>query len=38
MVRNCENFDFLDDSYIRIAVKSQNDIESFKKSLKSILK
>ena len=36
MVRNCKNFDFLDDSYVRIAVKSQNDIEAFKKALESI--
>jgi len=36
MVRNCENFDFLDDSYVRIAVKSKSDIEAFKEALKSI--
>ncbi len=36
MVRSCENFDFLDDSYVRIAVKSQKDIEAFKNALESI--
>jgi threonine-phosphate decarboxylase len=36
MVRNCKNFDFLDDSYVRIAVKSQGDIECFKKALERI--
>lgn len=36
MVRSCENFDFLDDSYVRIAVKSQKDMECLKKALESI--
>ena len=36
MIRNCENFDFLDDSYIRIAVKSTNNLEVLKKALKEI--
>lgn len=37
MVRNCENFDFLDNSYVRIAVKSQENIEQFSKALNSIV-
>ena len=36
MIRNCENFDFLDDSYVRIAVKSTNNLEVLKKALKEI--
>lgn len=36
MVRDCSNFDFLDDSYVRIAVKSKKDIKSFEKALDSI--
>ena len=36
MIRNCENFDFLDDSYVRIAVKSSNNIQILKKALKEI--
>lgn len=37
MVRNCENFDFLNDSHVRIAVKSQSDIESLAKALNHIV-
>ena len=33
MIRNCSNFDFLDDSYVRIAVKSENSIKALKKAL-----
>ena len=36
MIRNCENFDFLDDRYVRIAVKSTNNLEVLKKALKQI--
>lgn len=36
MVRSCENFDFLDDSHVRIAVKSQKDIDSFALALKKL--
>jgi threonine-phosphate decarboxylase len=36
MIRNCKNFDFLDDSFIRIAVKSHSDIQRFEKVLKAI--
>ena len=36
MIRNCENFDFLDDTYVRIAVKSSSNIEVFKKALEKI--
>jgi len=45
MVRNCANFDFLDDSFVRIAVKDiellkilQNSLESFPHFTKSLLK
>ncbi len=37
MVRDCSNFDFLDDEYVRIAVKSQKDMESFKKAVQNIV-
>lgn len=36
MIRNCENFDFLDDTYVRIAVKSSSNIEVLKKALEKI--
>lgn len=36
MVRDCSNFDFLDESYIRIAVKSKESIEKLEKALKDI--
>lgn len=36
MVRNCANFDFLDDSYVRIAVKSSQSIEVLKQALESM--
>ena len=36
MVRNCENFDFLDDSYVRIAVKSEKNLKHFHEALVSI--
>ena len=36
MIRNCENFDFLDDRYVRIAVKSMDNLEVLKKALKEI--
>ncbi|WP_419771252.1 MAG: aminotransferase class I/II-fold pyridoxal phosphate-dependent enzyme [Candidatus Marinarcus sp.] len=36
MVRNCANFDFLDKSCVRIAVKSQKDIEALETALKQI--
>jgi len=37
MIRDCSNFDFLDDEYIRIAVKSQKDMEKFKEAVKNIV-
>ena len=37
MVRNCSNFDFLDDSYVRIAVKTISESNTFKKALDSIV-
>ena len=36
MIRNCQNFDFLDDSYVRIAVKSSNHLSTLKKALEEI--
>lgn len=36
MVRNCANFDFLDESYVRIAVKSSSANETLKKALEQI--
>lgn len=37
MVRDCSNFDFLDKSFVRIAVKSKKDLETLEKSLKKIV-
>ncbi len=36
MIRDCSNFDYLDDSFIRIAVKSEKDINALKEALISI--
>ncbi len=36
MIRNCSNFDFLDETYVRIAVKSKNDLNIFKEALTHI--
>jgi len=36
MIRDCSNFDFLDDSYVRIAVKSMESLDRFQKALKNI--
>ena len=36
MVRDCSNFDFLDESYVRIAVKSKQTIKQLQKALKGI--
>ena len=36
MIRDCSNFDFLDDSFIRVAVKSEKSINSLKIALKKI--
>lgn len=33
MVRNCSNFDFLDETYVRIAVKSIPELKRFKEAL-----
>ncbi len=33
MVRDCSNFDFLDNSYVRIAVKSEENIKRLKQAL-----
>jgi threonine-phosphate decarboxylase len=38
MIRDCSNFDFLDESYIRIAVKSTKELTAFQKSLNQIQK
>lgn len=38
MVRDCSNFDFLDGSYVRVAVKSQNDLIFFQEALDAISK
>ena len=36
MVRDCSNFDFLDDRFVRIAVKSSSANERLKKALEEI--
>ena len=36
MVRDCSNFDFLDDSYVRIAVKEKSKLKILRKALKAI--
>jgi threonine-phosphate decarboxylase len=36
MIRDCSNFDFLDDEFVRIAVKSTKSIDQLKKALNSI--
>ena len=36
MVRDCSNFDYLDDRFVRIAVKSSNANESLNRALKNI--
>lgn len=36
MVRDCSNFDFLDDSYVRVAVKSSKANKSLKEALEKI--
>jgi len=36
MIRDCSNFDFLNKSYVRIAVKSIKDLKKFEKAIKSI--
>ena len=33
MVRDCSNFDFLDDSFVRVAVKSEKHLQVFQKAL-----
>jgi threonine-phosphate decarboxylase len=38
MIRDCSNFDFLDSSYIRVAVKSEQSIILLKEALKSVNK
>lgn len=37
MVRDCSNFDFLDESYVRVAVKSKEELEKFETGLKKIV-
>jgi len=37
MIRDCSNFDFLDDRYVRIAVKDISTIKIFEKVLKEII-
>jgi threonine-phosphate decarboxylase len=36
MIRDCSNFDFLDNSFVRIAVKSKRSIKILKKALDKI--
>ena len=36
MIRDCSNFDYLDNSYVRIAVKSSSSIQILKKALEEI--
>ena len=36
LIRDCSNFDFLDNSYVRIAVKSEKYIKELKKALDNI--
>ncbi|KAB7886665.1 pyridoxal phosphate-dependent aminotransferase [Poseidonibacter ostreae] len=36
MIRDCSNFDYLDEYYIRVAVKSRTSIQIFKKALEEI--
>ncbi len=36
MIRDCSNFDYLDEYYIRVAVKSRNSIQILKKALEEI--
>jgi len=36
MIRDCSNFDFLDDEFVRIAVKSTKNIDKLKEALNSI--
>lgn len=36
MIRDCTNFDFLDKRYIRVAVKSQDNLENFRNALEKI--
>jgi len=38
MIRDCSNFDFLDNSYVRIAVKNKNSIKVLKKAFEEIEK
>ena len=38
LIRRCENFSFLDDSYIRIAIKDKKSNKKFLKSIKKIIK
>ena len=37
-IGDCSNFDFLDKSYVRIAVKSEEDMKRFEKAIQSINK
>lgn len=37
MVRDCSNFDFLDEMYVRIAVKAISDLHHFKKRITEML-
>ena len=36
MVRGCSNFDFLDRNFVRIAIKSEEDMKRFEKAIQSI--
>lgn len=36
LIRDCSNFDFLDSSYVRIAVKNKSSIKTLKKAFKEV--
>ncbi len=36
LIRNCENFDFLDDTYVRFAVKSRSDLQRLQAAFEKI--
>ena len=36
MIRDCSNFDFLDNSYVRIAVKNKKSIKVLKEAFKNV--
>ena len=38
LIRRCENFNFLDDSYVRIAIKDKKSNKNFIKAINKITK